>query len=148
MLDSLGGGRVVSVDINPQAGVPEHPRIEYLEGSSVSPSILERIQARCDDAQSVLVILDSDHKADYKLQELRAYAGFVTPGSYLIAEDTTFDYFPAWPEYGPGPWSAVREFMNGDTQFETDRGQERHLVTFAPAAFLRRKSPSVHDKDG
>jgi cephalosporin hydroxylase len=120
--------------------LPQHPRIEYLEGSSISAPVLEAVQARCDDAKSVLVILDSDHKAEYKLQELHAYAGFVTPDSYLIAEDTTFDYFPAWPEYGPGPASAVREFMKRDTRFETDRGQERHLVTFAPAAFLQRKS--------
>jgi len=139
MLDALGAGRVLSVDINLQQGLPQHSRIEYLEGSSISAPILEVVQARCDDAKSVLVILDSDHKAEYKLQELHAYAGFVTPGSYLIAEDTTFDYFPAWPEYGPGPASAVREFMKSDTRFETDRGQERHLVTFAPAAFLQRK---------
>ena len=142
VLDALGAGSVLSIDINLQARLPQHERIEYLEGSSVSPAVLETVAARCEGAESVLVILDSDHKAAYKLQELRAYAGFVTPDSYLIAEDSTFDYFPAWPEYGPGPASAVREFMNGQQDFEMDRSQERHLVTFAPAAFLRRKSPA------
>ena len=86
------------------------------------------------------MILDADHSADYKLKELKAYAKFVKPGGYIIAEDSTFDYFPSWPEFGPGPATAVREFLQENDEFEADRSQERHLLTFAPMAFLRRKT--------
>lgn len=139
ILDLVGHGQVVTVDIQTQPNLPQHPRIEYMVGSSVDPGILERIGQRAEKARSVLVILDSDHKAGYKLEELNAYAPFVTPGSYLVAEDSCFDFFPAWPEFGPGPAHAVREFLRKDDRFEVDRRQERHMITFSPAAFLKRR---------
>lgn len=139
VLDLIGHGQVVTVDVQPQPDLPQHPRIEYLVGSSVDADILEQIGKRAENARSVLVILDSDHKADHKLKELNAYAPFVTPESYLVAEDSCFDFFPAWPEFGPGPAHAVREFLRTDARFEVDRRQERHMITFSPAAFLKRR---------
>ena len=138
MLDIIGEGRVVSIDIDTGKNRPEHPRISYLHGSSISKEIIQTIGRFREAASSILVILDSDHQPDFKLEELNAYARFVTPGSYMIAEDTTFDYFPAWPEFGPGPASAVRKFLSNTTEFEADRDLEKHLITFAPLAFLRR----------
>lgn len=139
LFELRGRGKVITVDVQEQPGRPEHPRIEYLDGSSVDPAVLERMAAAAEAAQSVMVILDADHKADYKLAEMRAYAGLVTPGSYLIAEDSCFDHWPAWPEFGPGPAKAVQQFLDEDDRFEIDRGQERHLLTFSPLAFLKRK---------
>lgn len=138
MLDILGDGRVLSVDLDLQDGLPEHPRIEYIQGSSISHGVLKQIDAARRDAHSVMVILDADHSAEYKLKELRAYAKYVPPGGYMIAEDSTFDYFPSWPEFGPGPATAVRDFLEENPDFEADRRQERHQITFAPMAFLRR----------
>ena len=68
------------------------------------------------------------------------YSEFVTAGSYIIAEDSTFDFFPAWPEFGPGPAAAIKEFVKDNDQFEIDRSREKHMITFSPIAFLRRKS--------
>lgn len=138
MFDILGYGKVVTVDLIEQENLPKHPRIHYLAGSSTDVKILDEIRNYSDQAQSIMVILDSDHKADYKLKELNAYGEFVTPGNYMIAEDSCFDYYPAWPEYGPGPATAVRDFMQTNTQFQIDRSQEKHLITFAPMAFLKK----------
>lgn len=142
MFDLMGQGRVITVDIEQQPDLPQHERIEYLHGSSLDDGIIKHLEAACNQARSVLVILDSDHRKAHKLAELERYAPMVSPGSYLIAEDSCFDYYPAWPEFGAGPASAVREFMNSNTDFEIDRHQERHLLTFAPIGFLRKKSPA------
>lgn len=139
IMDIMGRGEVVTVDIEPQADLPQHSRLHYLTGSSTDPAILETIAKKCSGFESVLVILDSDHRADHKLAELRAYSELVSPGSYLIAEDTCFDYFPAWPEFGPGPSRAVRQFLAETSEFVADRNQERHMLTFCPEGFLRRK---------
>lgn len=139
MLDLIGAGKVLSIDIQEEKKLPQHPRIEYLIGSSVSEEIISKVRQAAADAQTVMVILDSDHKAPYKLKELELYGQFVTTGSYMIAEDTCFDYFPAWPEYGPGPAAAVKQFLQQCDHFELDRSNERHLISFAPMGFLRRK---------
>ena len=130
---------MISIDIEMRDNLPQHPRIDYIEGSSVATEVLDQVAAASESASSVMVLLDSDHKAAYKLEEMRLYSGFVTSGSYLIAEDTCFDAYPAFPEHGPGPAAAVKEFMEGNTEFEVDRSVEQHLITFVPGGFLRRK---------
>jgi cephalosporin hydroxylase len=139
MFDLMGRGKVVTIDINVPDDLPEHPRIEYIKGSSVDPAVLAEVDRHAAEANSVMVILDSDHKAGHKMSELALYAKYVTRGSYLIAEDTCFDYYPAWPEFGPGPATAVHEFMQHNVNFEVDRQLEYHMITFAPMAFLRKK---------
>lgn len=140
MFDVMGRGKVITVDLVKQDNLPKHPRIHYLSGSSTDPGVLTQIREHSNQSDSTMVILDADHKADYKLKELNAYSEFVTAGNYMIAEDSAFDYYPAWPEYGPGPATAVRDFMQTNDQFEVDRKQEKHLITFAPMAFLKKKS--------
>lgn len=140
MFDLMGHGKVISIDIAAEDGLPQHPRIEYVLGSSVSDDVMQQVGKACDGLATVMVILDSDHKAPHKLKELELYGEVVTPGSFMIAEDTCFDYYPAWPEYGPGPATAVEQFLENNSQFELDRSCERHLISFAPIGFLRRKA--------
>ncbi len=139
MFELMGRGKVISIDIELNDQLPQHPRIEYIKGSSISSDVLDKVRAEAEQASSVMVLLDADHKATYKHEEMRCYADFVTSGSYLIAEDTCFDAYPAFPEYGPGPAAAVQKFMTGNSDFEVDRSLERHLITFVPGGFLKRK---------
>jgi cephalosporin hydroxylase len=88
---------------------------------------------------SVLVILDSDHTKDHVLAEMRAYGPLVTRGSYLIVEDTNINGHPVLPDFGPGPWEAVEEFLQGNDQFQVDRSREKLLMTFNPMGYLRRQ---------
>jgi len=138
MFDILGRGKVVTVDLVKQENLPKHPRIEYLKGSSIAPEIIQYIEDEVARAKSVTVILDSDHKEEHKTRELELYSKFVTLDNYMIAEDTCFDYYPSWPEFGPGPATAVNKFMKNNENFVYDRSRELHLITFAPMAFLKK----------
>jgi cephalosporin hydroxylase len=130
-------GEVLSIDIEPRQH-PNHPRISYFTGSSIAPETLREVE-RFTAGRSTLVILDDDHSRDHVLKELRCYKRFVTPGSYLIVEDTCVNGHPILPEFGPGPMEAVQAFMAENAEFEIDRSWEKFLLSFNPCGFLRKR---------
>ena len=75
---------------------------------------------------------------DHVVEELRAYAPLVTPGSYVVVEDTCVNGHPVLPDFGPGPMEAVAEFLRDNGDFEVDRTKEKFLMTFNPGGFLKR----------
>jgi cephalosporin hydroxylase len=135
----LGSGRVVTVDIEARDDRPEHELITYVHGSSVAAATLEAVHEEVGDDSPVLVVLDSAHDAPHVAAELELYSGLVTPGSYVIVEDTDLNGNPVAPEFGPGPREAVRAFLERHSDFEADRSREKFLVTKNPGGFLRRK---------
>jgi cephalosporin hydroxylase len=83
-------------------------------------------------------VLDSDHASEHVLSELPSYAPFVTPGSYLIVEDTNVNGHPVMPEHGPGPRETVESFL-AESEFSTaDVGREKFGLTFNPGGYLLR----------
>ncbi len=62
----------------------------------------------------------------------------MSPGSYLVVEDTNVNGHPVMPEHGPGPYEAVQEFLKEDSRFQVDRSREKFLLTYFPGGFLRR----------
>jgi cephalosporin hydroxylase len=137
MMDIIGKGEIVTIDINHEARRPTHPRIHYVHGSSADPLILETIlDNRADTVR--MVILDSDHSESHVTRELELLSPHVTPGSYLIVEDTNINGHPAYPDYGPGPFEAVEKFLARNSAFEVDETREKFLMTFNPRGFLRR----------
>ena len=60
ILDLLGNGRVVTIDITAAKGRPVHPRITYLLGSSTDPAILAEV-GRLAAGKRTMVILDPNH---------------------------------------------------------------------------------------
>jgi cephalosporin hydroxylase len=139
MCDLIRNGKVITVDINRREGRPTHPRLEYLTGSSIDPCIVSLLTGEARNAKTVLVVLDSDHSKDYVLREMRAYAQFVTPGSYMIVEDTDVNGHPIMPEHGPGPAEAVAEFLLSHPEFEVDTSREKFMLTQNPGGYLKRK---------
>ena len=93
---------------------------------------------RAAGAGTVLVVLDSDHSRDHVLAEPRAYAPLVTPGSYLVVEDTNINGHPVYEAFGPGPMEAVQDFLKERDDFEADRSREKFLLTFNPRGWLRK----------
>jgi len=138
MLDQAGRGRVVSIDIAACPDRPQHPRIHYLTGSSVDPAVLATVAEAAAKSASTMVILDSDHSFDHVLAEMHALSRFVTPGNYLIVEDTNINGNPVLPDYGPGPHEAVTAFLRSNKDYVVDRLQEKFFVTQNPGGYLRR----------
>ena len=134
----VNNGEVVSVDVAPREPLPTHPRVRYLEGSSVSPKIFDQIRRAAEGKTNVLVMLDSDHRCSHVLEELRLYSTIVPVGSYLVAEDTNVNGHPVNPDFGPGPMEAVETFMAEQDSFVVDQEREKFYMTFNPGGFLRR----------
>lgn len=139
VMDSLGHGQIVSVDIEERRDRPEHPRVTYLTGSSTAPEILDEVRSMVGGGTAI-VVLDSDHSKGHVLDELAAYSGLVPPGGYLVVEDTNVNGHPVLPHFGPGPMEAVEDFLASPdgADFSVDDEKEKLLLTFNPRGFLRR----------
>ena len=138
LFDLMHHGRVITVDIKKWGSPPVHPRITYLLGSSVSPEIVAQIRNLVKPGEKVMVVLDSDHHRDHVLKELQTYAGFVTPGCYLVVEDTNVNGHPVNRAFGPGPGEATADFLKTTDAFQPDPDYERFLVSFNPGGWLKR----------
>lgn len=141
MCDILGHGRILACDISMalvDAKVRSHPRITLLEGSSTDPLIKKQITKACAGLRT-MVILDSDHTLPHVREELRLYSPLVTPGCYLICEDTNVNGHPVYPTFGPGPYEAVEEFLQSNEGWMVDSNCERLLLTFNPRGYLLRQ---------
>jgi cephalosporin hydroxylase len=138
LCETIGNGRVVTIDIRDRAGEVEHGRLTKLIGSSADPALREQVTNAFPTEGPVLVILDSDHSADHVRAELDLWSDLVTPGSYLIVEDTNINGHPVFPGFGPGPAEAIDVFLAGRTDFVVDRTPEKLMLTWNPGGFLRR----------
>jgi cephalosporin hydroxylase len=150
LLDTIGHGRVVGVDVEirkyNRLAIEAHPmsrRITLIEGDSVAPDTFERVRAEIPPGASVLVTLDSNHTKAHVLAELERYAPLVTPGSYCVVFDSVMTMVSDAPGAGNGweddnPLEAVREYLASHEEFEVDPAFNRAGVTYCQSGFLRR----------
>jgi cephalosporin hydroxylase len=140
LLDIVKHGEVIGIDIAFRYLYPQvkaHPRISLFEGGSTDPPVVEKVRKRVSGRRT-MVILDSDHSLTHVRRELELYADFVTPGCYLVVEDSNVNGHPVFPKHGPGPYEAVQEFIAERKDFVIDRDQHKYLMTFQPNGYLRR----------
>lgn len=142
---SLDRSRVLTVDTqNLAADASKHflwkKYVEFVQGNSTDPATVSRVAARVKGGKTVGT-LDSDHAMDHVLQELRMYSPLVARGSYLVVGSTHLDGVPTQPGSGPGPYEAVRRFLeeSAGKEFEKDLSREMMVLTFNPGGWLRRK---------
>lgn len=152
-------GRVVGIDIeirpHNRAAIEAHflkSYISLIEGSSTAPETVEKVRGHLKPGEKILVCLDSCHTRDHVLAELNAYAGFVTPGSYIVAMDAIMGKVVGAPRSSPdwtwnNPRTAALEFLKTHPEFELiepprpfNEGSITSRVTYWPDAFLRRRS--------
>src|SRR5262249_25893738 len=145
LLDAIGRGKVVSVDIKPvENNYPRHPRIAYIGGkSSTSPEALQEVRAWAYGLADIygspkLVVLDSDHAKDHVLAELDAYSRLIHGGDWLVIEDTNIGGHPVYPEFGPGPQEALDEWLPKHPDFKVDEKRAAKFL-FSMHTWCRRQ---------
>lgn len=132
VMDQVGHGRVVTVDVDEYPHLrSNHHRISYLVGSSVESRVVAQIRAQASG--KVMVSLDSLHTYEHVKAELLAYGDLVSPGQYLVVEDT------GWGAPGE-QWAcqAAAEFLQAHPHFVADSSREKHLLTSNHGGWLKR----------
>lgn len=153
-------GRVIGIDVeirpHNRTAIEAHPLfplITLIEGSSTDPAIVGQVAAQIRDGETVLVLLDSNHTKQHVLDELRAYAPFVFPGSYIIATDGIMKDLTGVPRAQPGweddnPYAATQIFLAEHPEFSfeppawpfNESAGLTENITHWPGAWLRRNN--------
>ena len=150
-------GRVIGVDIeirpHNRTAIEQHPlsdRITLIEGSSTAPEIVTQVATHIQPDETVLVILDSNHSYAHVLDELEAYAKFVTPNSYIVATDGIMSELTDVPRGHPewvtdNPTNAAKdfaaqhpEFLLGQPTWPFNESTLQNNITHWPGAWLKR----------
>jgi cephalosporin hydroxylase len=133
----LDHGQVVSVDPGDDPDRPRHPRITYVRGRPSEKAIIAEVRKLTGDVPHGLVVVGSVAPRQQISKEIASYERFVSVGSYLVVEETMVNGHPVRPEFGPGPWEAVKQ-LNRRSDFVADPSLERFALTFNPGGFLKR----------
>jgi cephalosporin hydroxylase len=137
MLDILGKGKVLGIDIDHSRIDFKHHRIKWITGDANSPRILTRVRESLKSCEKVMVVEDSSHTYSNTLNVLRNYNSFVSVGSYFIVEDGICKYqFIDGPK--PGPYDAVTDFLKENNNFVVDKSREKFIITYNPNGYLKR----------
>ncbi len=157
LFKAMRKGRVIGIDIeirpHNRRGIESHEmfdRISMIEGSSVDDETVAAVRSLVQPGERAMVILDSNHTRAHVLAELRAYAQFVSVGSYLVACDGIMQEVVGAARTSPewatdNPQSAVHDFLAErddfaleEPAFPFNEGDIVQRVTYWPNAFLRR----------
>jgi len=155
---AMGQGRVIGIDI--EIRPPNRKAIEahelfslitLVEGSSISPEVVRRVNSFVRPKESAMVILDSCHSKEHVLAELEAYHDLVTPDSYIVATDSIMKDLHDVPR-GEQDWvwdnpdMAVLEFIQSHPEFALEqplwpfnKSELSVNVTYWPGTWLRRR---------
>jgi cephalosporin hydroxylase len=158
LMEMIGKGQVIGLDIDirahNRAAIEAHPmvkRITMIEGSSVADDVVAKVKALIKPTDVVMLILDSNHSRDHVAAELAAYAGLVTPGSYILSQDGVMQLVAGSPRAradwaDDNPITAVRAFLASNPDFELlhpprlfDETLDTPECSHHPVGWLRRK---------
>eukprot|EP00978_Attheya_sp_CCMP212_P037396 scaffold175787_cov51-Attheya_sp.AAC.1 len=105
--------------------------IRFYRGFPNSDEALAIAREAASAASTVLVIEDSNHLYDSVSGNIKAYHDLVTPGSYMIVQDTRLR----------GPLKAVKHFLDSDDGrcFDIDKRWEYFIFSQHFDGFLRRR---------
>lgn len=137
IMDGYNHGIIITIDPWHWPNRPQHDRIQYCLGSSIDADIVRLIKTYADQCLRTMVVLDSDHTMAHVLKELDIYAPMVTPGQYLVVEDSNIHNHPIRPDLPAGPFEAIHEWLPAHPEFVIDKNVEP-IVSNCPDGWLRR----------
>lgn len=140
---------VIAVDLVAEATAasirridPDARGITFIAADVTDPALPGVVAGLLRPDDRVLVVEDTAHIYETTMAALDGFSRFVSPGSYLVVEDTVVDVEalridPAWPR-GVAP--AVSDWLAGPSGagFEIALDAEIYGVTSHPRGFLRR----------
>jgi cephalosporin hydroxylase len=142
MLDILPGParRVITIDVEDHVTTKDWSRIHYVKGSSVDIETVEMVEDLIKPDDVVMVCLDSDHLEDHVWAELQLWPRLVTPGSYLVVEDTFISrYGCRGVRFASGSsWEALCRWLPDHPDFQPDSSREKFMLSMNPGGWLRR----------
>jgi cephalosporin hydroxylase len=142
LLDIIGKGMLISIDIDRSGYNLVHKRVKELTGNSSDSKILTKVEYLCR-GRTVMVIQDGDHRRKQALEDLENYSKYVSINSYFIMEDGIVDLFHHGDGLGykdEGPLAAIEDFLSRNSNFVIDSLRERYILTYNPKGFLKRIS--------
>src|SRR5262245_49434072 len=136
--------KVLSVDVTHEPLNPiarRDPDVLFVQSRSNVPAIAEQIRSLKNEYPGkIFAILDSDHSMNHVLSEMKLLRPLLSPGDYLLVEDSMLNGHPNLPGWGPGPYEAIeayeQEFPN-DYRHDVER-ENKFGFTYAPNGFLIR----------
>jgi len=133
IMELMGHGEVITIDIKDH-DAPKHPRITHIINRATDQTNLENIKEMVK-GKTVMVVLDSNHHRSHVKRELIKYQDIVTPGQYMVVEDTNYK------EIGKkdGPDEAVEWFMKKTKKFKQESLGDKFLFTLNPKGWLLRQ---------
>lgn len=150
LLELIGKGHVIGIDVeirpHNRAAIEAHPmkkRITLIEGSSIAPETVAKVQKSIAGARTVLVLLDSNHSTAHVAEEIRLYGPLVSEGSYLVVMDGAQAHVSDIPR-GKAEWlqdnplTAIRQFLADNPDYVMDPHYTRLHVTSNPEGYLRK----------
>jgi cephalosporin hydroxylase len=157
LFEAMNAGRVIAIDVDirdhNRIAIETHllaHRIELIEGSSTSPAILRTVTDRVLPGEKVMVFLDSEHRRDHVMDELRAYSAFVDVGGRIVVADGIMQDLVSAPRSNPdwswnNPQAAARAFVAEDDRFiieepewRFNEGLVRTRVSHWPSCYVTR----------
>lgn len=119
-------GQLVSLDVQ-GLNKPDHPKIKYITSECLNAELPLL-------GQRVMAVLDCHHSTTHVYKELEKFAKLVTPGQYIIVEDTDAQGL------GGGPKAAVKKFLSRNKNFIADKNREKYGISSNLGGYLYRIS--------
>eukprot|EP01064_Diplonema_japonicum_P028107 TRINITY_DN4247_c1_g2_i1.p1 TRINITY_DN4247_c1_g2~~TRINITY_DN4247_c1_g2_i1.p1 ORF type:complete len:417 (+),score=73.27 TRINITY_DN4247_c1_g2_i1:55-1305(+) len=117
--------------------------INFIKGDITRKDIQAEVEKFVNKAKTVLVVEDASHRYPETLTRMNVIYKYVTPGSYMLVQDTKMDRFVSRlrKKYGGlkfGPMRSVDEFIRANKDWEIDRTFEYYIYSQHHRGFLKR----------
>lgn len=118
-------GQNINLDFDVFQPYPVHNKIDYINSNCLTTQLPTL-------SDKTMVILDCDHSEKHVYKEMEKFSKFVTPGQYLIVEDTDT------PEIKKGPAYAIEKFLSKNKNYTIDKRWDKYGVSSNLGGYLLR----------